>query len=418
MRFLAENLVEALSPSNVPLLNPASAKAAIDTGGLSLVRGARNLLRDMASPPRIPQMVDGVGVHAWAGTSRPPRGAVVLRTEVFELIQYAAADADGSARCRCCLCRRRSTSTTPLDLAPGRSWIEHLVRSGQQVFIALLAQSRRAACRPGAWTPTCKPCWTRWTRSHASAGPSAPLWPGSVPAASSPAWRPRTWPARVGRPARRSRPRGHRARPTPSGRAGGPGRPTSRGRGDRPVAAARISRRPGVGRDLRLAAPRRPGVELLGQQLPARPAAARVRRSVLERRHHADDRASCMPTSSTLRCTIGSPTPAARPCSAVRSTSPRSTSTPTWSLASPTTSRPGRAATAPPQLFGGDTRFVLSTSGHIAALVNPPDNPKATLPGRAPQIRPTGRSGCAAPSPNRAVGGPTSVAWLDQRCGT
>jgi polyhydroxyalkanoate synthase len=31
------------------------------------------------------------------------------------------------------------------------------------------------------------------------------------------------------------------------------------------------------------------------------------------------------------------------------------------------------------QLLGGDTRFVLSTSGHIAALVNPPGNPKATF---------------------------------------
>ena len=30
------------------------------------------------------------------------------------------------------------------------------------------------------------------------------------------------------------------------------------------------------------------------------------------------------------------------------------------------------------QLLGGDTRFILSTSGHIAALVNPPNNPKAS----------------------------------------
>jgi polyhydroxyalkanoate synthase subunit PhaC len=29
------------------------------------------------------------------------------------------------------------------------------------------------------------------------------------------------------------------------------------------------------------------------------------------------------------------------------------------------------------QLLGGDTRFVLSTSGHIASMVNPPGNPKA-----------------------------------------
>jgi polyhydroxyalkanoate synthase len=30
------------------------------------------------------------------------------------------------------------------------------------------------------------------------------------------------------------------------------------------------------------------------------------------------------------------------------------------------------------QAFGGDVRFVLSNSGHIAALINPPDNPKAS----------------------------------------
>lgn len=31
------------------------------------------------------------------------------------------------------------------------------------------------------------------------------------------------------------------------------------------------------------------------------------------------------------------------------------------------------------QLLGGSTRFVLSTSGHIAAIVNPPTNKKATF---------------------------------------
>jgi poly(3-hydroxyalkanoate) synthetase len=31
------------------------------------------------------------------------------------------------------------------------------------------------------------------------------------------------------------------------------------------------------------------------------------------------------------------------------------------------------------QLFGGDSRFVLSTSGHIAAMVNPPGNEKASF---------------------------------------
>jgi hypothetical protein len=43
MRFLVENLVAALSPSNLPLVNPASAKAVVDTAGLNFVRGGRNL---------------------------------------------------------------------------------------------------------------------------------------------------------------------------------------------------------------------------------------------------------------------------------------------------------------------------------------------------------------------------------------
>jgi poly(3-hydroxyalkanoate) synthetase len=31
------------------------------------------------------------------------------------------------------------------------------------------------------------------------------------------------------------------------------------------------------------------------------------------------------------------------------------------------------------QLLGGETKFVLSTSGHIASMVNPPGNPKASF---------------------------------------
>ena len=87
VRFLAENLEDALSPSNVPLVNPASAKAAIDTGGLNLVHGGISLLRDMATKPRIPEMVDTSSFEVGRNIAVTP-GAVVLRTEVLELIQY------------------------------------------------------------------------------------------------------------------------------------------------------------------------------------------------------------------------------------------------------------------------------------------------------------------------------------------
>src|SRR5919107_877674 len=41
IRFSVTNIVEALAPSNNPVLNPLTWKTAIDTGGLSAVHGAR-----------------------------------------------------------------------------------------------------------------------------------------------------------------------------------------------------------------------------------------------------------------------------------------------------------------------------------------------------------------------------------------
>ena len=133
VRFAVSNLVEALSPSNNPLVSPVAWKAAIDTGGLSAVRGVRNLVRDMTTAPRVPSMVDTSGFTVGrnlGGTA----GAVVLRTPTFELLQYAPST--------------ESVRTEPLlivpptinkfyvlDLSPGRSMIEYLVASGQQVFV-------------------------------------------------------------------------------------------------------------------------------------------------------------------------------------------------------------------------------------------------------------------------------------------
>ncbi len=129
VRFGAGNLIEAVSPSNAPLVNPASAKAVIDTGGLSLVRGGLSLLRDMASPPRIPEMVDRSAFEVGRNPAVTP-GEVVLRTEVLELIQYRP--------------QTRQVREVPLlivpptinkfyalDLAPGRSMVEYLVQNGQ-----------------------------------------------------------------------------------------------------------------------------------------------------------------------------------------------------------------------------------------------------------------------------------------------
>jgi polyhydroxyalkanoate synthase len=133
MRFLTENLLDALAPSNLPLVNPASAKATIDTAGGNLAKGGAQLVRDMASSPRIPEMVDRSAFAVGRNLAVTP-GAVVLRTEVFELIQYAPQTAQ---------VREVPLLVVPptinkfyaLDLAADRSLVEYLVREGQQVFV-------------------------------------------------------------------------------------------------------------------------------------------------------------------------------------------------------------------------------------------------------------------------------------------
>ena len=133
MRFLTENLLEALAPSNVPLVNPASTKMAIDTAGESVARGATQLARDLASPPRIPEMVDKSAFEVGRNLAVTP-GAVVLRTEVFELIQYAP-QTEQVREVPLLLVPPTINKYYALDLAPDRSLVEFLVREGQQVFV-------------------------------------------------------------------------------------------------------------------------------------------------------------------------------------------------------------------------------------------------------------------------------------------
>ena len=132
VRYLAENLVEAFAPSNSPLLNPASAKEAIDTAGMSLVRGARNLVTDLARPPRVPKMVDTSAFAVGDNLAATP-GSVVWRTDVFELIQYAPQTTT-VREVPLLMVPPTINKYYAIDLAPGRSWIEHLVQSGQQTF--------------------------------------------------------------------------------------------------------------------------------------------------------------------------------------------------------------------------------------------------------------------------------------------
>jgi polyhydroxyalkanoate synthase len=132
VRFSAENLLDALAPTNFPALNPEALKVTLDTGGRNLVHGTASLVHDLSRPPHIPAMVDDKAFTVGEDLAVTP-GAVVLRTELFELIQYEASTS--------------KVRETPLllvppminkfyiaDVAPGRSMLEYFVGAGQQCF--------------------------------------------------------------------------------------------------------------------------------------------------------------------------------------------------------------------------------------------------------------------------------------------
>lgn len=132
VQFAVGNVIDALAPSN-SLLNPAAWNAARKTRGASVVSGVRRFVGDMSSSPRVPSMVEPDAFTLGEDVATSP-GAVVLRTPVFELIQY--------------LPQTGKVHEIPLlivpptinkfyvaDLAPGRSIVENLVRAGQQVFL-------------------------------------------------------------------------------------------------------------------------------------------------------------------------------------------------------------------------------------------------------------------------------------------
>jgi polyhydroxyalkanoate synthase subunit PhaC len=130
--FLVHNLVDAAAPSNNPLVSPVAWKALIDTGGLSAVRGLRALVSDLATSPRIPTMVAPDAFEVGRDLAVTP-GAVVRRTEICELIQYEPAT-PRVHRFPVVIVPPMINKFYVTDLAPGRSMIEYLVSQGQQVF--------------------------------------------------------------------------------------------------------------------------------------------------------------------------------------------------------------------------------------------------------------------------------------------
>ena len=131
-RFALALVREAMAPTNAFITNPAALKRMFDTGGVSAGRGMAHMAGDMLHNHGMPSMVDRRPFKVGQTIAATP-GAVIYRTEVFELIQYTPQTGT--------VCQRPILMVPPqvnkyyaLDLSPGRSLYEYLLKRGIQVF--------------------------------------------------------------------------------------------------------------------------------------------------------------------------------------------------------------------------------------------------------------------------------------------
>jgi polyhydroxyalkanoate synthase subunit PhaC len=131
-RFIADVLAAAMSPTNYLGTNPAALREAIETSGLSLVKGAQNMMKDLARGG-MPSMVDRKQFIVGKDVACTP-GAVVYRDEMFELLQYTPATPKVHA-IPLLMIPPQINRHYVIDLSPGRSLVEFTVSQGIQAFM-------------------------------------------------------------------------------------------------------------------------------------------------------------------------------------------------------------------------------------------------------------------------------------------
>jgi len=131
-RFALSLVTEALAPTNSLAGNPAALKRAFDTGGASVVRGLRNLVRDYVENDGMPAQVDRRPFKIGENIAVTP-GQVVFRNEVLELIQYAPMTPEVHER-PWMFIPPQVNKYYVFDIAPGRSLLEQQVKSGFSTF--------------------------------------------------------------------------------------------------------------------------------------------------------------------------------------------------------------------------------------------------------------------------------------------
>ena len=86
--FISNIILDGLAPTNTLIGNPTAQKRLIDSGGLSLIKGLKNAYDDIVNNKGMVSQVDKRPFKLGKNIATS-KGSVVMRTEMFELVHYA-----------------------------------------------------------------------------------------------------------------------------------------------------------------------------------------------------------------------------------------------------------------------------------------------------------------------------------------
>ncbi|HFI2196742.1 TPA: class II poly(R)-hydroxyalkanoic acid synthase [Pseudomonas aeruginosa] len=131
-QFVINLLTEAMSPTN-SLSNPAAVKRFFETGGKSLLDGLGHLAKDLVNNGGMPSQVDMDAFEVGKNLATT-EGAVVFRNDVLELIQYRPITESVHER-PLLVVPPQINKFYVFDLSPDKSLARFCLRNGVQTFI-------------------------------------------------------------------------------------------------------------------------------------------------------------------------------------------------------------------------------------------------------------------------------------------